>query len=115
MGQNKGAIDISDLVRRRRELIKIERSFFKSRTNTSIEILTLLTENEFSARLSEIYEQTKATDVSVRQHLRALERLKLIETVDVAEDRRAKLITLTDHGRAHLLEYAKQLDAILTR
>ncbi len=115
MSQSKGEINISDLARRRRMLIEIERSFFKSRTNTSIEILTLLAESDFSARLSDIYEQTKATDVSVRQHLRALERLRLIETVDVTEDRRAKIIVMTDHGRAHLLDYAKHLAVILTR
>ena len=115
MSKGNDAIDVRDIARRRRMLIEIERSFFKSRTNTSIEILTLLAENDFSVRLSDIYEQTKATDVSVRQHLRTLERLKLIETVDVTEDRRAKIVSMTDHGRAHLLDYANHLAGVLTR
>lgn len=106
-------VKIHELARRRRHLIDIELDFFKSRTSSTIEIMTYLAENNFSARLSAIYENTQATEVSVRQHLRALEKLKLIERLDGAEDRRAKIVTLTDIGRAHLLEYAKHLSELL--
>jgi len=51
--------------------------------------------------------------VSVRQHLRALEKLNLINRVDGEEDRRAKVIAMTEHGRTHLLEYAARLDDLL--
>ncbi len=106
-------VKIHELARRRRHLIDIELDFFKSRTSSTIEIMTYLAENNFSARLSAIYENTQATEVSVRQHLRALEKLKLVNRLDGPEDRRAKIITLTDHGRAHLLEYAKRLGELL--
>ena len=106
-------VTIPELARRRRHLIEIELDFFKSRTSTTIEILTYLAENNFSAQLSAIYENTQATDVSVRQHLRALEKLNLINKVDGEGDRRAKIITMTDHGRAHLLEYAKRLKELM--
>jgi len=112
-GEMGSGVKIHELARRRRRLIEIELNFFKSRTSTTIEILTYLAENNFSARLSAIYENTQATEVSVRQHLRALEKLKLIDRLDGAEDRRAKVVTLTDHGRAHLLEYAGLLNALL--
>lgn len=106
-------VKIHELARRRRHLIDIELDFFKSRTSSTIEIMTYLAENNFTARLSAIYENTQATEVSVRQHLRALEKLKLVNRLDGPGDRRAKIITLTDHGRAHLLEYAKRLGELL--
>jgi len=75
--------------------------------------LSYLVENDFSAPLSSIYENTQATEVSVRQHLRALEKLKLINRLDGENDRRAKIVTMTDHGRAHLFNYVEQLRALL--
>jgi len=113
MGSNRDKLDILGLARRRRQLIEIERDFFKSRTSTTIEILTYLAENNFTAQLSAIYEVTKATDVSVRQHLRALERLNIIEKIDGESDRRAKIISMTDHGRTHLIKYAHVLDQLI--
>ena len=106
-------VKIQEIARRRRHLIDIELDLFKSRTSSTIEILTYLAENNFSARLSAIYENTQATEVSVRQHLRALEKLKLINRLDGDGDRRAKVITITDHGRAHLLEYIARLKELL--
>ncbi|MBW8618322.1 MAG: transcriptional regulator [Hyphomicrobiales bacterium] len=106
-------VSIHDLARRRRQLIQIELEFFKSRTNTIIEILSYLVENDFSAPLSDIYENTQATEVSVRQHLRALEKLNLINRLDGENDRRAKVVTMTDHGRKHLLSYAEHLNDLL--
>ena len=106
-------VSIHDLARRRRQLIQIELDFFKSRTNTIIEILSYLVENDFSAPLSDIYENTQATEVSVRQHLRALEKLNLINRLDGENDRRAKVVTMTDHGRKHLLSYAEHLNDLL--
>lgn len=106
-------VSIYDLARRRRQLIQIELEFFKSRTNTIIEILSYLVENDFSAPLSDIYENTQATEVSVRQHLRALEKLNLINRLDGENDRRAKVVTMTDHGRKHLLSYAEHLNDLL--
>jgi len=106
-------LSIHDLARRRRQLIQIELEFFKSRTNTIIEILSYLVENDFSAPLSDIYENTQATEVSVRQHLRALEKLNLINRLDGENDRRAKVVTMTDHGRKHLLSYAEHLNDLL--
>lgn len=106
-------LSIHDLARRRRQLIQIELDFFKSRTNTIIEILSYLVENDFSAPLSDIYENTQATEVSVRQHLRALEKLNLINRLDGENDRRAKVVTMTDHGRKHLLSYAEHLNDLL--
>ena len=106
-------VSIHDLARRRRQLIQIELEFFKSRTNTIIEILSYLVENDFSAPLSDIYENTQATEVSVRQQLRALEKLNLINRLDGENDRRAKVVTMTDHGRKHLLSYAEHLNDLL--
>ena len=106
-------VSIHDLARRHRQLIQIELDFFKSRTNTIIEILSYLVENDFSAPLSDIYENTQATEVSVRQHLRALEKLNLINRLDGENDRRAKVVTMTDHGRKHLLSYAEHLNDLL--
>lgn len=106
-------VSIHDLARRRRQLIQIELEFFKSCTNTIIEILSYLVENDFSAPLSDIYENTQATEVSVRQHLRALEKLNLINRLDGENDRRAKVVTMTDHGRKHLLSYAEHLNDLL--
>ena len=106
-------VSIHDLARRRRQLIQIELDFFKSRTNTIIEILSYLIENDFLAPLSDIYENTQATEVSVRQHLRALEKLNLINCLDGENDRRAKVVTMTDHGRKHLLSYAEHLNDLL--
>ena len=106
-------VSIHGLARRRRQLIQIELDFFKSRTNTIIEILSYLVENDFSAPLSDIYENTQATEVSVRQHLRALEKLNLINRLDGENDRRAKVVTMTDHGRKHLLSYAEHLNDLL--
>jgi DNA-binding MarR family transcriptional regulator len=106
-------VKIHELARRRRQLIQIELDFFKSRTNTIIEILSYLVENDFSAPLSDIYENTQATEVSVRQHLRALEKLNLINRLDGENDRRAKVVTMTDHGRKHLLSYAEHLNDLL--
>ena len=106
-------VSIHDLARRRRQLIQIELDFFKSRTNTIIEILSYLVENDFSAPLSDIYENTQATEVSVRQHLRALEKLNLINRLDGENDRRAKVVTMTNHGRKHLLSYAEHLNDLL--
>ncbi len=111
--QMSSGVKIHEIARRRRHLIEIELDFFKSRTSSTIEILTYLAENNFSARLSAIYENTQATEVSVRQHLRALEKLNLINRVDGEEDRRAKVIAMTEHGRTHLLEYAARLDDLL--
>ena len=106
-------VSIHDLARRRRHLIQVELEFFKSRTNTTIEILSYLVEKDFSAPLSDIYENTQATEVSVRQHLRSLEKLKLIDRFDGENDRRAKVVTITDHGRAHLINYAERLKELL--
>ena len=106
-------VSIHDLARRRRHLIQIELDFFKSRTNTTIEILSYLVEKDFSAPLSDVYENTQATEVSVRQHLRALEKLNLINRLDGENDRRAKVVTMTDHGRKHLLSYAEHLNDLL--
>ena len=106
-------VSIHDLARRRRHLIQIELDFFKSRTNTTIEILSYLVENDFSAPLSDIYENTQATEVSVRQHLRALEKLKIIDRLDGENDRRAKVVTMTDHDRKHLFNYAERLKELL--
>ena len=66
-------VSIHDLARRRRLLIQIELDFFKSRTNTTIEILSYLVEN----------------------------------------DRRAKIVTMTDHGRKHLINYTERLKDLL--
>ena len=106
-------VSIHDLARRRRHLIQIELDFFKNRTNTTIEILSYLVERDFSAPLSDIYENTQATEVSVRQHLRSLEKLKLINRLDGENDRRAKVVTMTEHGRAHLTNYAERLKELL--
>lgn len=111
--QMSSGVKIQEIARRRRHLIEIELDFFKSRTSSTIEILTYLAENNFSARLSAIYKNTQATEVSVRQHLRALEKLNLINRLDGDGDRRAKVITMTDHGRTHLLEYAARLNELL--
>ena len=109
MSEKIDTILISEVAKRRKKLIEIEHSIFKSRTHTSIEILIFLAENEFKAKLSAIYDYTKATDASVRQHLRSLEKLKLIAQVKDAMDGRAKSIQMTEFGKKQMAAYAKAI------
>lgn len=113
MSDNSTKIDISDLATRRRKIMELEQSIFKSRTHTSIEILIFLAENRFTAKLSAIYETTQATDASVRQHLRALEQLDFVRQRSDDDDGRAKTINMTDHGREQLKLYASELSKLI--
>ena len=94
--------------------MELEQIIFKSRTPTSIEILVFLAQNHFSAKLSSIYDKTQATDASVRQHLRALERLNLIRQTSDTEDGRAKSILMTEFGKQQMALYAVELMALLS-
>jgi DNA-binding MarR family transcriptional regulator len=100
---------IADLASRRRKMMDLEQSFFKSRTHTSLEILIFLAENRFKAKLSTLYDITQATDASVRQHLRVLEKLNLVQHVSDDADRRARTVSLTDYGREHIANYTREL------
>jgi len=113
-GRKIDSIHISEIAKRRRSLIEIEQTIFKSRTHTSIEILIFLAENDFKAKLSAIYGYTQATDASVRQHLRVLEKLKLIAQVQDATDGRAKSIQMTEFGKQQMAAYATAIADIIS-
>jgi DNA-binding MarR family transcriptional regulator len=113
MSEKIDAVPISEIANRRKRLIEIEHSIFKSRTHTSIEILIFLAENDFKAKLSAIYDYTQATDASVRQHLRALEKLKLIAQVKDTVDGRAKSIQMTEFGKKQMATYANAIAHII--
>jgi DNA-binding MarR family transcriptional regulator len=100
---------IAELASCRRRMMDLEQIFFKSRTHTSLEILVFLAQNGFNTKLSTLYDATQATDASVRQHLRALEKLNLVRQVSDDGDRRARTVSLTDYGRDHVSNYARQL------
>jgi len=108
-------IAITEIAKRRRRLVEIEQTIFKSRTHTSIEILIFLSEHELKAKLSAIYDYTQATDASVRQHLRALEKLKLITQVQDTIDGRAKSIEMTEFGKKQMAAYAKAIADIISK
>jgi DNA-binding MarR family transcriptional regulator len=113
MNDKMDNLQISELAKRRRKLIEIEQSVFKSRTHTTIQILILLAENDFKAKLSTIYEHAQATDASVRQHLRALEKLKFVIQVQDNADGRAKFIQMTEYGKKQLASYTASLSDII--
>lgn len=113
MTEKLNGTEISEIAKRRRKLIEIEQTIFKSRTHTSIEILVFLAENNFASKLSSIYENARATDASVRQHLRSLEKLKFIVQLHDGEDGRTKSITMTDYGKEQLALYAKELYSVM--
>jgi len=115
MTEDLSNTDISVLAIRRRRLMELEQTIFKSRTPTSIEILVFLAQNHFKAKLSAIYENTQATDASVRQHLRALERLNLIRQASDAEDGRAKSILMTEFGQQQMALYSVELASLLSK
>ena len=114
MTDNLNETAIAILAARRRKIMELEQSIFKSRTHTSIEILIFLAENHFNAKLAAIYETTQATDASVRQHLRALEQLNFVRQMNDKEDGRAKSITMTDYGCKQLELYARELSILIS-
>jgi DNA-binding MarR family transcriptional regulator len=113
MPEKNDNFSISEIAKRRKRLIEVEQKIFKSRTHTSIEILIFLAENDFNAKLSAVYDYTQATDASVRQHLRALEKLKLIIQVKDIIDGRAKTIQMTDYGKRQMAAYASAIANII--
>jgi len=113
MSNNLNELEISAFAARRRKIMDLEQAIFKSRTHTSLEILILIAENHFSAKLSAIYETTKATDASVRQHLRALEQLNFIHQKTDESDGRAKSIVMTEYGQEQLKHYTQELSALM--
>jgi DNA-binding MarR family transcriptional regulator len=114
MSENLNETAIAMLATRRRKIMELEQSIFKSRTHTSIEILIFLAENRFSAKLAAIYEKTQATDASVRQHLRALEQLNFVRQMNDEDDGRAKSIAMTTYGREQLELYASELAILIS-
>ena len=104
---------VASLASRRRKLIEIEQAIFKSRTHTSVEILVLLIENDFRCKLSFIYRQTRATDASVRQHLRVLGEAGIVEEREDDTDGRAKAIIVTAAGREILVDYIRALSGLM--
>ena len=113
MAEDLNKTDISVLALRRWRLMEVEQTILKSRTPTSIEILIFLAQNHYHAKLSAIYEKTQATDASVRQHLRALERLNLIKQTTDAADGRAKAILMTEFGKQQMELYSVELANLL--
>jgi len=114
MTEKMNGINVNDWAKRRRKLVELENRFFRSRTHTSVEILVFLAENEFHSKLSAIYENTQATDASVRQHLRALEKLKFVSMTNDGNDGRAKIIAMTDYGRRQLEHYTEELANLMS-
>jgi len=106
--------ETSNLAWHRRRIMELEQSLFKTRTHTSLEILIFLAQNKFVTKLSAIYEITQATDASVRQHLRALEKLNFIGQVNDKADGRAKSIFMTQHGKEQLQRYARDLSLLMS-
>jgi DNA-binding MarR family transcriptional regulator len=96
-----------DLALLRLTLSHIESKHFKVAPQIPLEVLLVLSANQGSLRLSELYRRVRATQAAVRLHLRSLEMLELVDEGIDPLDRRARRIFLTPKGEANVRRYAE--------
>lgn len=82
-------------------------------SHASVPVLVVLTRGPLSQR--EIAAQMHVTEQSLGRLLRGLEELRYITREPHANDRRRRLVTLTDHGRQALVELdqAQEVEALI--
>lgn len=94
-----GSMHAELFLRYRAELKKLEYIFFKSRVQIAFEIMLTLLFNSGSCFFFDIRNDIKATEASIRTHVRMLERQGLIVESEDHQDRRVRRVSLTDKGK----------------
>jgi DNA-binding MarR family transcriptional regulator len=109
------SVTIDNLARARLNLSLVESRHFKVAPQIPLEVLLVLSANQGSARLSELYERVRATQSAVRLHLRSLALSDLVEEGVEPADRRARRILLTPKGVVSVDRYAEDTIRLISR
>jgi DNA-binding MarR family transcriptional regulator len=82
-----------------REVLKsVESKIFKSRSQIAFEIMLTILNYSGSCLFVDIRNSIKATEASIRTHIRMLERQGLVVELEDAQDRRVRKVVLTEKG-----------------
>ena len=116
-GQGPNGLDtlVNRQARVRLSIAALERSFFKTSSQTSFEIIVYLTANGGSASVSALYRDLAATEVSIRKHLRGLQELNFVAVETEASDQRMKNVVVTASGIKLMCKYTLALKEMLAQ
>jgi DNA-binding MarR family transcriptional regulator len=104
----------SSVLKRRLKLAALERRLFKIRHDYQLLMLLVLGSKSTPMSRSALAKQISCSEVSFRKYYNGLAASGLIEIIQLASDKRKKIVRLTDQGRKMLEIYEDEFDTIIT-